>query len=209
VLIYLKKTEDLPLITSVIHDKGLRFHQMNHGCGGPCGWWLPGQPTVDPARIAVAGASAGGGLAAALAQLAHDRPEITLAAQVLVYPMLDDRTGQRPDLDRRNRRMWNNASNRLGWKAYLGTADPNSAVPARRDDLSGPPPAWIGVGALDVLHDEAVAYARRLRAAGVPCELEVVAGAFHGFDAMVPRTSVAQGFVASQHAVLRRAFVAD
>jgi acetyl esterase/lipase len=170
--------------------------------------WLAGQATVDPTRIAVAGASAGGGLAAALAQLARDRSEINLAAQVLAYPMLDDRTAQRPDPARRSRRMWNNSSNRLGWTAYLGAADPNIAVPARREDLSGLPPAWIGVGTLDILHDEAVAYARRLRGAGVPCDLQVVPGAFHGFDAMAPKTSIAREFVAGQHCVLRRAFAA-
>lgn len=78
--------------------------------------WLTEAPSVDARRVAVAGASAGGGLAAAVAQLAHDRAEIDLAAQVLVYPMLDDRTGHGPDPGRRNRRMWNNTSNRLGWE---------------------------------------------------------------------------------------------
>ena len=79
---------------------------------------LAGQPSVDEGRIAVAGASAGGGLAAALALLARDRREISLAAQLLLYPMLDDRTADRPDPDARHRRLWNNTSNRLGWTAY-------------------------------------------------------------------------------------------
>ena len=164
--------------------------------------WLTEAPSVDARRVAVAGASAGGGLAAAVAQLAHDRAEIDLAAQVLVYPMLDDRTGHGPDPGRRNRRMWNNTSNRLGWEAYLATADPNIAVPARRQGLSGLPPAWIGVGTLDVLYDEAVSYAERLRAAHVRCQLHVVDGAFHGFDAVAPKSSARASLLrkSNQHA---------
>jgi acetyl esterase/lipase len=158
---------------------------------------------VDSARIAVAGASAGGGLAAALALLARDRNEIRLAAQVLIYPMLDDRSADRPDPQRRHRRMWSNASSRLGWRAYLGDADPETAVPARQDDLSGLAPAWIGVGTVDVLHDESVAYARRLHAAGIRCDVEVVPGAFHGFDAVARKSAIAQRFFASQCDFLR------
>lgn len=162
-------------------------------------------PSVDPARMAVAGASAGGGLAAALALLARDRGEIDPAAQVLVYPMLDDRTSDRPDHAAGHRRMWNRASNRLGWDAYLGRADPDVAVPARREDLRGLPPTWIGVGSVDILHDEAVTYADRLRAAGVSCALDVVAGAFHGFDAVAPKTEVARAFFTSECTFARSA----
>jgi acetyl esterase/lipase len=166
---------------------------------------LAGLPTVDESRIAVAGASAGGGLAAALALLARDRREIALAAQLLLYPMLDDRTADRSDPDTRHRRLWNNTSNRLGWRAYLADRQPEAAVPARQRDLSGLPMTWIGVGTLDVLYDEAVVYAQRLRAADVPCELEAVPGAFHGFDAVAPKTGVASKFFASQCDQLRRA----
>jgi acetyl esterase/lipase len=167
--------------------------------------WLAAQPGVDPARIAVAGASAGGGLAAALVQLAHDRGEVSLRAQLLAYPMLDDRTAHRHDVDKPGMRIWDNASNRFGWAAYLGDADPEIAVPARRQDLHGLPPAWIGVGTLDLFHDEDLAYARRLRAAGVPCSVEVVRGAFHGFDGMAPKAKVSRSFFRSQCAMLRRA----
>lgn len=166
--------------------------------------WLAALPSVDPDRVAIGGASAGGGLAASLAQLALDRGEVALAAQLLVYPMLDDRTVDRDDLDKPGIRLWNKSSNKFGWSMYLGDADPADAVPARRENLAGLPPAWIGVGTLDLFHDEDLAYAERLRAAGVPCDVEVVDGAFHGFDGIAPKASVSQQFFDSQCAMLRR-----
>lgn len=168
--------------------------------------WLAALPAVDPSRVAIGGASAGGGLATSLALLARDRAEIPLAAQLLVYPMIDDRTVDRTGLDNPGHRLWNQSSNRFGWRAYLGNADPDVAVPARRDDLSGLPPAWIGVGTLDLFHDEDLAYAERLRAAGVACEVEVVDGAFHGFDGVAPKADVSLSFFRSQCALLRSAF---
>ncbi len=165
--------------------------------------WLAGLPAVDPSRVAIGGVSAGGGLAAALALLARDRAEVTPALQLLAYPMLDDRSGAGPENP--NYRMWDPKSNRFGWTAYLGDADPQVAVPGRREDLSGLAPAWIGVGTNDLFHDEDLAYAQRLTAAGVPCQVEVVSGAFHGFDQMVPKAAVSQAFFASQCASLRTA----
>ncbi|MDT7739523.1 MAG: hypothetical protein QOK09_2892 [Mycobacterium sp.] len=162
--------------------------------------WLAGLPAVDPTRVAIGGASAGGGLAAALALLARDRGEVTPTLQLLAYPMLDDRSGTGPNSS--NYRLWGPKSNRFGWAAYLGGADPQIAVPARHDDLSGLPPAWIGVGTHDQFHDEDVAYAERLTQAGVPCQVEVVPGAFHGFDLVVPKAAVSQAFFARQCASL-------
>ena len=148
-----------------------QFPQPLHDCYEVLGW-LSRQPYVDRTRIAVGGGSAGGGLAAALALLAHERGEIPLAFQLLAYPMLDDRTALRVDIDEHNFRMWNNKANRFGWLSYLGSL-PGSAVsglaaPARYGDLSGLPPAWIGVGTLDLFYDEDLAYADRLNSAGVP-----------------------------------------
>ena len=165
--------------------------------------WLAGLPAVDPARVAIAGGSAGGGLAAALAFAARDRGQVDVVAQILVYPMLDDRSGGRARPSDTGFRMWDRRSNEFGWTCYLGDADPAIAVPARRTDLSGLPPAWIGVGALDLFHDEDLDYADRLRAAGVPCETAIVPGAFHGFDAIAPKTGVARQFFDSQCAMLR------
>ena len=155
--------------------------------------------SIDPDRITVGGNSAGAGLAAGLALLAHDRRRIPLAFQLLIYPMLDDRTVLRTDIDDRRLRLWSSKSNRFGWSAYLGREPggedvPEYAAPARRQDLSGLPPAWIGVGTCDLFHDEDVAYARRLQEAGVPCRLKIVEGAFHGFEFAGLKTQVVRDF---------------
>ncbi|WP_264011582.1 alpha/beta hydrolase [[Mycobacterium] manitobense] len=168
--------------------------------------WLSQLPGVDPTRIAIGGASAGGGLAAALALWARDRGERAPLFQLLVYPMLDDRSSDRPGIDSRHHRMWNAKTNRLGWAAYLRDADVKAAVPARHDDLSGLPPAWIGVGTLDPLHDENVEYGRRLEEAGVACTTYVVTGAFHGFDIVARTAEVSRTFFDRQCEALLAAF---
>lgn len=169
--------------------------------------WLAGLPGVDADRIAIGGASAGGGLTAALSFLARDRGEVTPVLQVLSYPMLDDRTVD-PALDHPGFRLWNTRSNRFGWTSYLGGADPDVAVPARRTDLVGLAPAWLGVGTLDLFCAEDLAYAARLTAAGVACEVHEVPGAFHGFDGLVPKAAVSQAYFDSTCASLHRALTA-
>lgn len=161
---------------------------------------------VRPDRIAVLGVSAGGGLAAALALRARDRGGPALVHQSLVYPMLDDRTAERTDLDERFVRVWTAGSNRFAWCAYLRDGA-EGAVPARATSLAGLPPAWIGVGTADLFHDEDVAYAERLRASGVPCTLELVPGAYHGFDATTPRAEVSRAFLASRDRALGAALL--
>jgi acetyl esterase/lipase len=164
---------------------------------------------IDPARVAIGGGSAGGGLAAALAQRLHDEGGPEPVFQLLVYPMLDDRTVLRTDIDTRHHRFWPASSNRFGWDSYLGVPAgsaevPAYAVPARRDDLAGLPPAWIGVGTLDLFHDEDLVYAERLRAAGVPCEVVEVPGAFHGFDATFRKAGITDRFHTEAGEALRR-----
>lgn len=165
---------------------------------------------ADPGRIAVIGESAGGGHAALLAIVARDRGEVPLAFQCLIYPMLDDRTGSSHTVPHQmDRLIWNAGSNRFGWRSFLGMAPggpdvPAAGVPGRVTDLSGLPPAFIGVGSIDLFLDEDVDYARRLIAADVPTELIVVPGAFHGFDVLAPKTGVAQRFRAAEIAALRK-----
>ncbi len=156
---------------------------------------------IDASRLVIGGTSAGGGLAAALTQrlLAQGAP--LPAAQLLVYPMLDDRTAARRDLDRPRHRVWSNRSNRFGWTSYLGhapgAADPRPfAVPARHTDLTGLPPAWIGVGTCDLFLDECRDYARHLKKAGVDVTYVEAAGAIHGFDRS--GTALGEAFLACQ-----------
>lgn len=172
--------------------------------------WLARQPDIDAGRIAVGGQSAGGGLAAALALLAQERGEIRPVLQLLSYPMLDDRTISRTDIDAKHLRIWSPGSNRFGWHAYLGQATANGdvsplAAPARYNDLSGLPPAWIGVGTNDLFYDEDVTYARRLQQAGVECTLRVVPGGYHNFDSMEPKTDISRAFVQAQITALDEA----
>jgi acetyl esterase/lipase len=174
--------------------------------------WLHGNAAnlnVSPERLAIGGSSAGAGLAAGLALMARDRG-LPVAFQLLLYPMLDDRTVLRTDLRDDHLRLWDTASNRYGWTSYLG-APPGGAdvspyaAPARSDNLAGLPPAWMGVGTYDLFHDEDLRYARRLVEAGVPCEVRVVEAAYHGFDAVSRAAAVSRAFRASYVAALGHA----
>ncbi len=163
---------------------------------------------IDNLRIAVGGQSAGGGLAASLAQRIHDSEGIKPAAQWLFCPMLDDRTAIRYELDEVKHKLWNNNSNRIGWSAFLGTKPgvdnvPDYAVPARREDLSGLPPTWIGVGDIELFFDEAKTYANNLKLAGVDCTLDIVPGVFHVFESIASNCTLAQGYISRSHKWLR------
>lgn len=166
---------------------------------------------IDPARVGVGGSSAGGGLAAAVAQMAADRG-VPLAFQGLVYPMLDDRTALRQEHGTRGALVWTPEKNRDAWAWYLGhpVREDESrpyAAPARRADLSGLAPAWVGVGDADLFFDEDVAYAHRLEAAGVPVELVTVPGMPHAADmvrGLVPAAEFRSAFVRAVGLALRR-----
>jgi acetyl esterase/lipase len=168
---------------------------------------------VDPERIAVGGDSAGGGLAAALSQLARDRGGPPIAFQLLEYPMIDDRTVLR-EPGHRGAFIWTPTSNRFAWTAYLGHVPTEGALrpyaaPARTEQLEDLPPAWVGVGELDLFHDEDVDYAKRLRAAGVACELHVEPGMYHGADSIMPNAPTSQAFRDQMTEALRAALSAS
>ena len=165
---------------------------------------------VDSTRIAIGGASAGGGLAAGLGLLARDRAEVSVAFQLLVYPMLDDRNEATTSPASADPRVWNRHANQIGWSSYLagnaGGADVSPyAAPARTTDLTGLPPTYLNVGDLDLFLAEDVAYAQALIAAGVPVELHVYPGAFHGSDTFVSRSALSQRWRRDEHDALARA----
>lgn len=155
---------------------------------------------IEPTRVAVMGDSAGGGLAAALCLLARDRGGPPVAQQLLICPMLDDRTPA-PDPQLLPFLTWTYDDNITGWQALLGdtagTAAPHAAA-ARASDLSGLPPAYVDVGDLDILGDEAIGYARRLAHAGVATELHVHPGCPHTFELLAPGAAVSRRAIADR-----------
>ncbi|MDP1872775.1 alpha/beta hydrolase [Phenylobacterium sp.] len=165
---------------------------------------------VDPGRIGLMGESAGGGLAAGLALLARDRGEYHLAFQHLIYPMIDDRTCATADPHPyAGAFVWTPQANAFGWRSLLGHepgADGVSpyAAAARAQDVSGLPPTYIATGALDLFLEEDLAFAQRLLRAGVPVELHVYPGAFHGFQ-WAPEAKVSQIAARDSRAALARA----
>jgi len=165
---------------------------------------------VDPTRIAIGGSSAGGGLAAALGLLARDRGEIPLAFQLLIQPMLDDRTCTLTEPHPYTGEfIWTREANRFGWTSLLGQepglpdVSPYAAA-ARAEHLEGLPPTFISAGALDLFLEEDLEYARRLTRAGVPTEFHIYPGAYHGFR-MVADAQVTQTAARDQLAALKRA----
>jgi len=166
--------------------------------------WLhanAGELGVDASRIAVMGDSAGGGLAAGVALIACDRG-VPLAKQILVFPMLDDRTTV-PDPELVDFAGWTYENNEMGWRALLGDAIGRSevspyAAPARATALAGLAPAYLDVGELDIFRDEDVEYCRRLGLAGVSVELHVHPGVAHGFDMTLADARVTQRALADR-----------
>ena len=164
---------------------------------------------IDPDRLVIVGASAGGGLAAGTTLLARDRSGPALAGQVLIYPMIDDRNDSVSAQQMVGVGVWDRTSNDTGWDALLGerrgTDDVSSyAAPARATDLSGLPPAFIDVGTAETFRDEDVAYATAIWAAGGVAELHVWPGGFHGFDLMVPHAALSRVMLETRTAWVAR-----
>jgi acetyl esterase/lipase len=154
---------------------------------------------IDTSKIAIAGASAGGGLTAALALMVRDRGEIKVAFQAPLYPMLDDRnvTPSSYEINEKNLpKAWNREANEIAWKMYLGSNISGEtsyyAAPARAKDLTGLPPAYIFIGQLDPFRDETLEYVTRLVQAGIPVEFHLYPGCFHGFDSIFNNTEISR-----------------
>ena len=149
-----------------------------------------GELGIDPARIVVAGTSAGGGLAAGMTLLARDRSGPAIAAQVLICPMLDhrnDSVSSRQYID--GPATWTHGANAFGWQSVRGDDPevPAYVSPALAADLANLPPTFIDTGSAEVFRDEDAAYASRIWAAGGEAELHVWPGGFHGFGALFPQ----------------------
>ncbi|WP_062355648.1 alpha/beta hydrolase [Herbidospora yilanensis] len=152
---------------------------------------------IDPARIVVAGGSAGGGLAAGTTLLARDRGGPGLLGQMLICPMLDERNDTVSSHQMSGLGVWDHTSNETGWSALLGDrrGGPDVSIyasPSRATDLSGLPPAFVDVGSAETFRDEDVAYATAIWQSGGQAELHVWPGGFHGFDGMVPQAALSQ-----------------
>jgi acetyl esterase len=175
--------------------------------------WLAGnasQLRIDPARIAVGGVSAGGGLAAAMALMARDRGGPALCFQVLDIPDLDDRLTTPSMNAYADTPVWSRPKAVLSWRAYLGPEHAGGtspyAAPARATDLSGLPPAYVVTCEFDPLRDEGIEYAQRLMQAGVSTELHHYPGTFHGSCAAAMGTAISRRMIDDRTSALARAF---
>jgi acetyl esterase/lipase len=173
--------------------------------------WLHGEGDrlgINPDCLAIGGTSAGAGLAAGLALKVRDAQGPRLKLQLLLYPMIDNlHATESGQID--NHPVWNQATSFAAWEMYLGSELGKNAscyaAAARADDLSRLPPAHICVGTEDLFYDEDVDYARRLNAAGVPCELAVFPGLYHAGDVFHPQAGVSQRLMAGVKLALAQA----
>lgn len=162
-------------------------------------------PGTISGRIGVRGVSAGGGLAAGLALRLRDRGGAMPAWLWLLYPMLDDRTAGAPGT---GAFVWTRAANRFGWASYLGCTPGSAeisayAAPARADNLAGLPPTFMATGSIDLFAGEDIDFAARLHQSGVPVELHVYPGAYHGFN-LIADARVARRYHADADAAVSR-----
>jgi acetyl esterase/lipase len=160
----------------------------------------------DPGRLAVYGGSAGGGLTIAVALLARDRGFPAIRFQMPIYPMIDDTNETASSYEITDVGIWDRPANIEAWQWYLGRGKPDQyAAPARAEDLSGLPPAFIDVGTVDMFRDEDIAFAMRLMQAGVPTELHVNPGAYHASEMLATEAALSERIWERRFAALRRA----
>ncbi|MFD0508640.1 alpha/beta hydrolase [Streptomyces chiangmaiensis] len=178
--------------------------------------WLRRQAAtlgIDDSRIALAGQSGGGGIAAATALMIRDQGEPASLFQALSYPMLDDRNTTASSHEITDIGIWDRATNILAWTSILGdcagTDDvPPYCAPARATELTGLPPTFMAVAELDVFRDEDLSYATRLQASGVPVELHLYPGAYHAWDLFAPEAALSAAYFHACFGYLRRQFSA-
>lgn len=160
---------------------------------------------IDPDRVALYGGSAGGGLVIGTALLARDRGGPALRFLMPIYPMIDDTNTTPASQEITDVGIWDRAGNIEAWAWYLGGKEADQyAAPARATDLSGLPPTYIDVGTVDMFRDEDIAFAQRLMAAGVPCELHVNPGSYHASETFAPDAALTKRIWATRLDALRR-----
>ncbi|MBL7259725.1 alpha/beta hydrolase [Paractinoplanes lichenicola] len=160
----------------------------------------------DPERLAVYGASAGGGLTIATALLARDRGGPQLKFMMPIYPMIDDTNTTESSHEITDIGIWDRSGNLEAWAWYLGGKPADQyAAPTRAEDLAGLPPAFIDVGTVDLFRDEDIAFAQRLMAAGVPTELHIHPGSYHAAETFAAEAALSRRIWALRLDALRRA----
>ncbi|WP_102345099.1 alpha/beta hydrolase [Bacillus sp. Marseille-P3661] len=166
--------------------------------------------SVDVTRIAVAGASAGGGLTLALSLLNRERNQYPIIFQMPLYPMINNLHNTPSSFEITDKRIWNRELNERAWKFYLGDLTGEQvtqyAVPSSAEDLSGLPPTYTCIGTLDLFRDDTLDFVKKLSQAGVPTEFHLYPGCFHAFECMVPDAEVSQRAVDQYTDALKRAF---
>ncbi len=161
---------------------------------------------VDADRLAIYGASAGGGLTIATALLARDRGGPAVSFMMPIYPMIDDTNTTASSQEITDIGIWDRAGNIEAWAWYLGGRPADQyAAPSRADDVSGLPPTYVDVGTLDLFRDEDIAFTQRLMQAGVPTELHVHPGSYHASETFAPDAALSRRIWATRVEALRRA----
>jgi acetyl esterase/lipase len=161
---------------------------------------------IDLGRLAIYGASAGGGLVIATALMARDKGYPAVTFQMPIYPMIDNRHETPSSHEITDVGVWDRDGNIEAWAWYLGDGKADDyAVPALAENLAGLPPAYIDVGTVDLFRDEDIAFAMRLMTAGVPVELHVWPGAYHGAENLAPEAELSRRIWAARVEAMRRA----
>ncbi|MBD8974711.1 MAG: alpha/beta hydrolase [Clostridiales bacterium] len=146
-------------------------------------------------KFAVGGESAGGGLAAALCIYARDKGNASIAFQMPLYPMLDDRVTKSSCCN--DAPLWNTAANTAAWERYLGPLYGSDGVsayaaPARLDNFINLPPAVSVIGTIEPFYEETIKYFKSLYSAGTEARLQIESGCFHAFDMVAPSSAAAK-----------------
>lgn len=140
---------------------------------------------IDPEKLILYGDSAGAALAAGVTHLMRDRALPKAAGQMLIYPVTDCWSDRHASVETYRYAAWPKASNDYMWKLYLRGADAETkklAAPLNMEDFTGLPPAYVEPQEIDILRDEGIAYAEKLKEQGSLMECNVVEGSYHGFD---------------------------